>query len=91
MQENRTKSRELAFRTGRISGNASVRAIDCAVLNESADGASLLVPRDVPIPKEFTLVIDPNGTTQLCRVVWQKGCRLGVHFVGIPNEHQEDR
>jgi hypothetical protein len=81
MCENRAEPRELIFRTALIAAKASDPAIDCAVLNESLRGASLLVPRGTTVPKEFSLVMNPGGGSRLCQVMWQEDCRLGVLFV----------
>ncbi len=80
MEERRRAPRELTLRTGRITTGRASPAVDCAVLDISATGAQLLVPKDAATPEEFTLVIDPFGNRRDCRVVWRNGARIGVSF-----------
>jgi hypothetical protein len=52
----------------------------CRVLDLSADGARLDVGR-LEVGPRFTLHIPERGTRRECRVVWQHGNHVGVHFV----------
>jgi len=88
-QENRTDSRVLVLKTGTIRAGQDKAPVKCAVLNVSASGACLLVPREVLIPDRFELSVDGGGTSHDCRMVWRKGARIGLAFVprGFVEDH----
>jgi len=53
-------------------------ATNCDVVDISAGGACLDVHGAQPIPKRF--VLSHGGVRKSCRIVWQKGRRIGVAF-----------
>jgi hypothetical protein len=53
-------------------------AVGCNIVDTSAGGACLEVHGSAAIPQRFTL--NSGGVKKSCRVVWQKGRRVGVSF-----------
>ena len=69
---------------GRISSAAKIffdpkaPVIDCILVDYSAGGACLQLPKFVDLPSRFEVLY---GTTRKrCRMVWKRGLRLGVAF-----------
>ncbi len=52
--------------------------INCDLLDISAGGACLNVHGEAAIPRKF--ILNHGGSKKNCRVVWQKGRRIGVSF-----------
>lgn len=52
--------------------------IECIVIDYSAGGACLGLDRAVALPQRFEFM--HGGVRKRCRLVWQKGLRLGVAF-----------
>jgi hypothetical protein len=65
-------------RTGTLFVNLKDRATGCNIIDVSAGGACIEVHGADAIPKRFTLNF--GGVKKSCRVVWQKGRRIGVTF-----------
>jgi hypothetical protein len=62
----------------KILADANAAAVECILVDYSAGGACLQLKTLVALPKRFDLLY---GTTRKrCRVVWQRGLRLGVAF-----------
>jgi PilZ domain len=80
MRNNRRSERHLILQTGRIRGAGQVDALECALLNVSADGACILVPSSADVPTEFTLWIDGEVGARTCTIAWKAGARVGVSF-----------
>jgi hypothetical protein len=70
--------------TGNVSKTATIFVnlqsprIDCYLVDTSAGGACLDVHGAVAIPRKF--ILSHGGVKKNCRVVWQKGRRIGVTF-----------
>jgi hypothetical protein len=62
--------------TGWQNGDSS----ECIVHNLSDTGAHLQIKG--PVPKTFDLVIDGDGVSRSCCVVWRNANRVGVKFEG---------
>jgi hypothetical protein len=63
-----------------VVAQGEVRTI-CTVHDLSNSGALLEVSREEALPETFILVPDDGDPTGYpCRVVWRKGCRVGVEF-----------
>jgi hypothetical protein len=80
-EERRRTPRELTLRTGRLFGSgegADVNGVICAVLDQSADGACLLVPEGADLPDVFVLVLDGSSEQMACTMKWRSGSRIGV-------------
>jgi hypothetical protein len=53
----------------------------CTVHDLSNSGALLEVSREDALPETFILVTDDGDPLgYACRVVWRKGCRVGIEF-----------
>jgi hypothetical protein len=52
--------------------------IACNVVDVSAGGACIVVHGAETIPKKF--ILNHGGVQKSCRIVWQKGRRVGVSF-----------
>ncbi len=70
--------------TGLVSKRAQIivgpksPVIDCTVIDYSAGGACLGLSGLVNLPNRFDFVY--GSVKKRCRLVWQKGLRLGVAF-----------
>jgi hypothetical protein len=78
MVETRRAPRHRVLKAGTIDFGGG--AIDCAVRNLSSTGAALEVSNQMGIPEKFALVVPGDALHLPCRVVWRKGCRIGVAF-----------
>jgi hypothetical protein len=67
-----------AGRVGSIFVDLKKPAIACNVIDISAGGACIEVHGSQTIPKKFML--NHGGVQKSCRLVWQKGRRIGVSF-----------
>jgi hypothetical protein len=54
-------------------------AVPCAVRNLSETGACLEVQTTYGIPTKFEFVLPPQPP-RLCKVVWIRDTKIGVHF-----------
>jgi hypothetical protein len=77
----RQDPRALVLKTGTIRQGETKPTIACAVLNVSGSGASILIPTEITIAERFELVLDRDGTSHHCRMVWREGARIGVRFL----------
>jgi hypothetical protein len=74
----RTKPSGRISSIAKIFAGANAAAIDCILVDYSAGGACLQLKAFVTLPARFDVLY---GTTRKrCRVVWQRGLRLGVSF-----------
>jgi hypothetical protein len=67
-----------AASTATIFVDLKKAATACEIIDISAGGACILVHGSDAIPKRFTL--SHGGVKKSCRLVWQKGRRVGVSF-----------
>jgi hypothetical protein len=65
-------------RAGSIFADLKKPAIACNVVDISAGGACIEVYGADAIPPRF--ILHHGGVKKSCRVVWQKGRRVGVSF-----------
>lgn len=65
-------------RAGSIFADMKKPAVACDVVDISAGGACLQVHGSEAIPARF--VLNHGGVKKSCRIVWQKGRRIGVSF-----------
>jgi hypothetical protein len=72
-EELRIAPRRRVLKAGSISFGGGV--IDCTVRNVSETGAALEV-----VPDRFTLIVQSDGLSRPCRVVWRRERRIGVTF-----------
>jgi len=74
----RVRPSGLIAKTGTIYIDLKKPAIGCNVVDISAGGACIEVHGSEPIPKKF--IFNHGGVQKSCRLVWQKGRRVGVSF-----------
>jgi PilZ domain len=65
-------------KSGTIFVDLKNPATHCNVIDVSAGGACIEVHGTAAIPKKF--ILNHGGVKKSCRVVWQKGRRVGVCF-----------
>jgi hypothetical protein len=80
MPERRHSQRSRTLRAGKILFNNRASVIDCMVRNVSAHGACLLLPSVVGVPQVFDLMIDGEGASHPCKMMWHAQNRIGVEF-----------
>ena len=68
----------LLSRSAKIIIGAKTPTLDCNVVDYSAGGACLELPRQVKLPERFELLY--SGSRKKCRRVWTHGFRIGVAF-----------
>jgi hypothetical protein len=86
MDEKRRANRRRVLKGAIIEFNCGAHS--CSVRNLSEAGAALDVPYAVTIPHEFTLIMETDGASRNCRVIWRKDNRLGVVFEQVHNQPQ---
>ncbi len=78
VEEHRIAARRRVLKAGSISFGGGV--IDCTVRSLSDTGAALEVVTPLLIPDRFTLIVQSDGVSRHCRVVWRRQRRMGVTF-----------
>ena len=86
MDEKRRVNRRRVLKGAMIEFNCGAHS--CSVRNLSEAGAALDVPYAVTIPHEFTLIMETDGASRNCRVIWREDNRLGVTFEQVDNQPQ---
>ena len=76
--EHRIARRRRVLKAGSISFGGGV--IDCTVRNVSDTGAALEVVTPLFIPDRFTLIVQSDGLSRPCRVIWRRERRIGITF-----------
>lgn len=79
LAERRADTRRRVFKGGLIALNGG-GGIDCTVRNLSGGGAELDVAEAARIPPTFQLAIRADNLIARCRVIWNKGRRVGIAF-----------
>jgi hypothetical protein len=74
----RVRPTGLVSKTATIFVNLQSPQIGYDLVDIGAGGACLDVHGEAPIPRKF--VLRHSGVNKNCRVVWQKGRRIGVSF-----------
>ena len=74
--EHRAEPRHKVFKSATISFGGG--AITCTLRNLSDSGASLEVTSPIGIPDTF--ILEMEGGSRHCRVIWRKEKRIGVRF-----------
>jgi len=65
-------------RAAKILSAPNAPVIECTLIDYSAGGACLQLPKYADLPSRFELL---NGTTRKrCRLVWRRALRIGVAF-----------
>jgi hypothetical protein len=74
----RVRPAGLVSKTGTLFADLKSRPTLCNIIDLSAGGACIDVPGSGAIPLKF--ILNHGGVKKSCRVVWQKGRRIGVSF-----------
>ncbi|MDP2411145.1 MAG: PilZ domain-containing protein [Pseudolabrys sp.] len=65
----------------------SGKRIPITLANVSEDGAQLCIGPDFALPASFILLLTRDGQIKRgCRILWQKGDRIGVRFFRLPGD-----
>jgi PAS domain-containing protein len=80
MIERRQEHRSRTLRSGKIIFNNRRSVLDCLVRNMSDGGACLQVNSTAGIPLIFELVVDGDGASRQCQLVWMSETRAGIEF-----------
>lgn len=81
----KTKAKRLGRRMVRqmdawISPDGEQRT-ECKIVDLSAHGARLVVPRDSVLPRTFTIRWNAAPDGKHCQVVWRNGSMTGIKFL----------
>lgn len=57
------------------------RRTECKIIDLSANGARLVVPRESIVPRTFTLGWNAAPSGKQCQRVWRNGSMTGVKFL----------
>jgi hypothetical protein len=76
--EHRIAPRRRVLKAGSISFGGGV--IDCTVRSISDTGAALELVTPLFIPDRFTLIVQSDGLSRPCSIVWRRERRMGVRF-----------
>jgi hypothetical protein len=84
--DRRTKQRNQTFKFGVITFGSDRRL--CVVKNISPTGAMIELENTLEIPDEFTLAIEADAFTHVCRAAWKRPKQIAVNYVAT---RQTDR
>lgn len=74
----RLKPSGLVPRTGKLLLGDKGELVECRIIDFSAGGACLELPRYLDLPKRFEFI---NGRTRtVCRLAWARGYRVGIMY-----------
>jgi hypothetical protein len=76
----RNFERRKTLKSAKIVFNKKQSVLDCFVRDMSDTGARLAVSDLIPVPRNFTLVLN-DGTSRECERVRAMGKELGVRFL----------
>jgi hypothetical protein len=69
---------------GLVSRTAKIflpgETLECRVVDLSAGGTCLELPRQIILPHHFDLM--HGGVRRPCRLAWHKGFRVGIQYLG---------
>ena len=82
--DNRNQIRRRVSIPGWLETPAGKR-IPITLANVSEEGAQLCISPDFALPANFTVLLTRDGRVKRgCRILWQKGDRIGVRFFRLP-------
>ncbi len=87
--DRRTNSRHRTFKFGIVSCDPNRRILS-VIKNISPTGALIEVDNALDIPDEFTLAIESERSTRVCRVAWKKAKEIAVNFEDARHEVKPD-
>jgi hypothetical protein len=87
--EHRAATRRRIFKSGTIKfGEKAVSSVPCAIRNLSDTGACLDLKSPLWFPNEFTLIVETDGVSKPCRLVWRKDRRIGIAFTDVQSKEK---
>jgi hypothetical protein len=76
----RVEPKGLVPRVGKILLGPKMAPIDCRVVDLSAGGACLELPRAYTLPQRFEFL--HGATKRFCTLAWTRGYRIGISYDG---------
>jgi hypothetical protein len=77
----RFEPKGLVSKTAKLMFVAGLPSIECRVVDLSAGGACLELPRQQEgLPSEFEIL--HGGVRRPCRLAWKRGFRIGCQYTG---------
>ena len=76
----RIEPKGLVPRAGKILLGPKMPPIDCRVVDLSAGGACLELPRAYTLPQRFEFL--HGSTKRFCTLAWTRGYRIGISYDG---------
>jgi PilZ domain len=76
----RVAPRGLVPRVGKILLGPKTMPIECHIIDLSAGGACLELPRAYDLPKRFEFL--HGNTKRFCTLAWVRGFRIGISYEG---------
>jgi len=76
----RVAPRGLVPRIGKILLGPKTMPIECHIIDLSAGGACLELPRAYDLPKRFEFL--HGNTKRFCTLAWTRGFRIGISYEG---------
>jgi hypothetical protein len=76
----RIEPKGLVPRVGKILLGPKLVPIDCRVVDMSAGGACLELPRAYTLPQRFEFL--HGSTKRFCTLAWTRGYRIGISYDG---------
>ena len=67
--------------TGSLLLEPNGHMVECRIVDLSAGGACLDLPRDLNFPKRFEFV--HGRTRRYCHLAWKRGYRIGISYEAI--------
>lgn len=83
--DRRGTERRQMLKGATIAVNAGQAALPCVVRDFSDDGARLQVACGEAVPNTFDLIVELDGISCPCEVVWRQETRVGVRFTEASN------
>ncbi|HEV2558222.1 MAG TPA: PilZ domain-containing protein [Microvirga sp.] len=78
--DTRRQPRHPTYLEGHIGFDTRKLTLKCLVRNLSGLGASLVLPGEYALPREFDVHIASRGQSYRAHLVWSRGNRCGVAF-----------
>ncbi len=76
----RVAPRGLVPRVGKLLLGPKTAPIECRIVDLSAGGACLEMPRSYDLPKRFEFL--HGSTKRFCNLAWTRGFRIGISYEG---------
>ncbi len=80
--EHRISRRQRVLKDGKIVFNNYSSVVDCTIRDMSETGARIMCAHQAAIPEECSLVTLTDNLIRDATVMWRRGDRLGLRFIG---------